>query len=97
MQEDYEAEVKVFKALCNEFRLQVLARLRTGEKCACDLLQHVSTSQSNRSHHMKILVDSGIEVARQDGKWTHYSIDEEGAQRARDLLERITKSEGGQS
>jgi ArsR family transcriptional regulator len=46
---------------------------------------------------MKILVDSGIVVARQDGKWTHYSIDEEGAQRARDLLERITKSEGGQS
>ena len=55
MQEDYQAESDVFKAFCNEYRLQVLERLRSGEKCACDLQEHIDISQSNLSHHMKIL------------------------------------------
>ena len=39
---------------------------------------------------MKILVESGIVSARQDGKWTHYSISESGAARARELLNELT-------
>lgn len=90
MAEDFTAEAKVFKALCNEYRLQVLARLREGEKCACDLLEHVDISQSNLSHHMRILTDSGIVAARQDGKWTRYTIDPQGSQAAVELLARLT-------
>ncbi len=91
---DHEGDARVFKALCNEYRLQALEMLRTGEKCACDLNDAIDVSQSTLSHHMKILVESGIVCARQEGKWTRYSISEEGARRAMALLTEIVGLEG---
>lgn len=91
---DHEADTRVFKALCNEYRLQALEMLRAGERCACDLNDAIDVSQSTLSHHMKILVESGIVSARQEGKWTHYSISEDGARRAMALLAEIVGVEG---
>ena len=88
------ADATVFKAFCNEYRLQALERLRTGEKRACDLLEHIQISQSNLSHHMKILVESDIVNARQEGKWTYYSINPDGAAHAIARLAELTKVEG---
>ncbi|MCH3967355.1 MAG: metalloregulator ArsR/SmtB family transcription factor [Atopobiaceae bacterium] len=87
MGDRYQRDAAVFKAFCNEYRLQILERLSTGEKCACDLQEHLDISQSTLSHHMKVLCASGIVVARQEGKWTHYSISGAGAARARGLLD----------
>ena len=94
MDEQINADATVFKAFCNEYRLQALERLRTGEKCACDLLEHIQVSQSNLSHHMKILVESGVVNARQEGKWTYYSINPDGAAHAVARLVELTKVEG---
>ncbi len=90
MPRNHEKDAKVFKALCNEYRLQALEMLRGGEKCACDLNDAIDISPSTLSHHMKILVDSGIVQSRQDGKWVHYSISEEGAHAAMELLAELT-------
>lgn len=68
----------VFKALCDENRVQILNYLLGGEKCACRLLEDLQIAQSTLSHHMKILTDSGLVLARREGKWTHYSISEAG-------------------
>ena len=81
---------RIFKAFCEETRLKVLELLRSGEKCACDLLDIVEVGQSTLSHHMKILVESGIVSSRKDGKWTYYAIDEHGSQKAVVLLESLT-------
>jgi len=81
---------RVFKALCDETRLLVLSLLQSGEKCACVLLEKVSISQPTLSHHMKILVDSGIVAARKEGKWTHYSICAPGCETAIALLRELT-------
>lgn len=94
MDEQIKADATVFKAFCNEYRLQALERLRTGEKCACDLLEHIQISQSNLSHHMKILVESGVVNARQEGKWTYYSINPDGAAHAVARLAELMKVEG---
>lgn len=80
----------VFKAFCDETRLQVLSMLRSGEKCACVLLEEVDVGQSTLSHHMKILIESGIVSARKDGKWTHYSISQSGSAFAKSLLDELT-------
>ena len=61
---DHAADAKVFKAFCDENRLQILEMLRSGEKCACVLLENLQISQSTLSHHMKILCDSGIVASR---------------------------------
>ena len=41
------------------------------------LLEMVNCNQSTLSHHMKILTDSGLVIARKDWKWVHYSINKE--------------------
>ena len=81
---------KVFKAFCDSTRLRVLEILRSGEKCASVLLEQVSVKQPTLSHHMKILVESGIVTARKAHKWTYYSICESGRQYACELLDKLT-------
>ena len=88
--EKYKEAVKVFKAFDDEKRLQILEMIRAGEKCACVILDDMQISQSTLSHHMKILCESGIVRGRKEGKWVHYSIDEEGSQRALKLMASLT-------
>ncbi len=90
MENKYAKNALIFKAFCDENRLMILEMLQSGEKCACRLLEELNIVQSTLSHHMKILVDSGIVTARKDGKWTHYSISEAGTQYAKELLNKLT-------
>ena len=85
----YNDTVKVFKAFCDENRLKILEQLRTGEKCACKLLDELHITQPTISHHMKLLCDADIVQGRKDGKWVHYSINQEGAKRAQKILEQL--------
>lgn len=89
----YEECAKVFKAFCDEKRLQILELLRSGEKCACRLLENLDIGQSSLSYHMKILVESGIVESRQEGKWTHYTISEKGGSYAVELLKTLTTAD----
>lgn len=83
---DYKGTAAMFKAFCDENRLQILQLLRGGERCACSLLEEMKITQPTLSHHMKILCDSKIVVGRKEGKWMHYSISEEGLQQAMQYL-----------
>ncbi|MDD3231437.1 MAG: metalloregulator ArsR/SmtB family transcription factor [Oscillospiraceae bacterium] len=85
-----EKNAKVFKAFCDEKRLAILELLRSGEKCACVLLEDLDIGQSGLSYHMKILCESGIVESRQEGKWTHYQISEQGSREALRLLKTLT-------
>jgi len=82
----YIEQAKIFMAFCDETRLSVLKLLRNGEKCASVLLKQVNVGQSTLSHHMKILIESGMVTARKVGKWTFYSICEGGRQYVIDML-----------
>lgn len=81
---------RVFKALCDEKRLEIIELLRSGEKCACVLIEKMSIGQSGLSYHMKILCDSGLVESRQEGKWTHYKLSESGRDYAIALLKELT-------
>ncbi len=70
----YDEDVKIFKALADQNRLQIIELLRKGEKCACVLLEKLNISQPTLSHHLKILVDAKIIDYRKEGKWMHYSL-----------------------
>ncbi|MBC8530807.1 ArsR/SmtB family transcription factor [Gehongia tenuis] len=83
----------IFKAFCDENRIKILQLLKTGEKCACKLLEEINVTQPTLSHHMKILCDSGVVTGRKEGKWTHYSISPEGAAYAMNCLLELTRIE----
>ena len=80
----------IFKAFCDENRIRILKMLRSGEKCACKLLEELNVTQPTLSHHMKILCDSGVVVGRKEGKWMHYSISPEGVRNAKEWLDALT-------
>ena len=86
----YEERAKVFKALCDARRQRILELLHTGEKCACVLTEEMGMPQYSLSYHMKILCDSGIVTSREEGKWTHYQISQQGSEKAIQLLKEIT-------
>ena len=90
MENTHEKNARVFKALCDEKRLEIIELLRSGEKCACVLIEKMNIGQSGLSYHMKILCDSGIVESRQEGKWTHYKISENGSNYAIELLQELT-------
>lgn len=90
LEKRHEINAKVFKAFCDAKRLAVLELLQGGEKCACVLIDELGIAQSGLSYHMKILCESGVVEARQEGKWTHYKISEQGSLAALTLLKAIT-------
>ena len=79
----------MFKAFCDENRLQILEMLREGEKCACHILKEMQVTQPTLSHHMKILCDAGVVVGRKEGKWMHYSISEIGLENVMNYLNEL--------
>ena len=83
----------IFKALSDENRIRILKMLRSGEKCACRLLEEMNISQPTLSHHMKILCDAGIVAGRKEGKWTHYALCCEGICRVRGLMKELLSAE----
>jgi len=90
LENKFTENAKVFKAFCDENRLQILELLQTGEKCACVLLKDLQISQPTLSHHMKILCESDIVVGIKEGKWTYYSISPDGVKAAQKLLRELT-------
>ena len=82
----------MFKAFCDENRIQILEMLREGEKCACHILEEMQITQPTLSHHMKILCDAGVVVGRKEGKWMHYSISESGLENVKKYLNELMKN-----
>jgi ArsR family transcriptional regulator len=67
-------KAKIFRALSDPVRLEILDFLRDGEKCVCEIIPHVKLIQPVVSRHLKILKDSGIVRDRKDGNRRLYSI-----------------------
>ena len=79
--------VPVFKALGDDTRAKIFEMLKGGELCACKILEGLNITQPTLSHHMKILCDCGLVIARKDWKWTHYSIDKNALESLKSWLE----------
>ncbi|MCH5185505.1 MAG: winged helix-turn-helix transcriptional regulator [Oscillospiraceae bacterium] len=91
----YAQTARIFKALSDENRVRILEILKSGEKCACKLLEELNVTQPTLSHHMKILCDSGIVDSRKDGKWTYYRISKSGRDNAMRIFAELTEITGG--
>jgi len=64
----------VFHALADPIRLEIIAYLKNGEKCVCEIVPHLNLIQPLVSRHLKILKDVGMVRCRKDGTKRMYSI-----------------------
>jgi DNA-binding transcriptional ArsR family regulator len=65
---------KIFNALSDPMRLEIIEFLRDGEKCVCEITPHLKLLQPVVSRHLKILKDAGLVKRRKKGTWHMYSI-----------------------
>ncbi|KYH40075.1 MAG: ArsR family transcriptional regulator [Candidatus Bathyarchaeota archaeon B26-2] len=65
---------KVFKALADPVRLEILHILRGGERCVCEIVPQLRIPQPLVSRHLKILKDCGLVKDRRDGNRRIYSV-----------------------
>ncbi len=86
---DDKKAVTVFKAFADVNRLKIMRSLRSGEKCACMLLEELNISQPTLSHHMKLLCESGVVESRKEGKWMHYKLSENGCAAASGYIDEL--------
>jgi ArsR family transcriptional regulator len=69
--------VSLFHALSDPTRLEIMERLKDGERCVCDLTDAMKTAQSRLSFHLKVLKDAGLITDRPEGRWMYYSLNTE--------------------
>lgn len=72
-----EQVARLFHALSDETRLQILECLRDCEQCVCDLTDTLKSAQSRLSFHLKILKDAGLIKDRKEGRWVYYTLETE--------------------
>lgn len=78
--EQAERLAQQFKALADPTRVRLLSLIAAQperEACICDLIAPVGLSQPTVSHHMKQLVEAGLVVREQRGRWAFYRVVEE--------------------
>lgn len=64
--------VRVHKALAHPARVRILAMLRTGELCACQIAAVLALAPSTVSAHLAELRRAGLLAERKEGRWVHY-------------------------
>lgn len=76
----------VLRALADPKRFRLLGALRERERCVRDLVDGESLPQSLVSHHLGVLVRSGLVRSRRADGFTLYAVDPEGMAAARSAL-----------
>jgi ArsR family transcriptional regulator, arsenate/arsenite/antimonite-responsive transcriptional repressor len=90
---DPAAAARLFKALADPVRVQLLALVRqspSGEACFCDLADEFDMPQSTLSHHLKILVNAGVLTRERRGTWSWYRVEHS----ALDTMEQMLRPGG---
>jgi DNA-binding transcriptional ArsR family regulator len=70
--------VDTVKALAHPGRLRMLAMLRGGDLCVCQMTAVLDLAASTVSSHLSDLRRAGLVTERRDGKWVHYHLVDTG-------------------
>jgi ArsR family transcriptional regulator len=83
---DHARAARLFHALSDEIRLEVIELLRGGERCVCELTDELDIAQPRLSWHLKALKDAGIVRDRREGRWIYYTLAREAFDEATTLV-----------
>ena len=79
--------VELLKALAHPVRLRILALLREGELCVCEVAEVLGLASSTVSEHLTDLRRSGLVREWKVGRWVHVALADEA--QARPVLEAL--------
>ncbi|MCP4901157.1 MAG: winged helix-turn-helix transcriptional regulator [bacterium] len=72
-----ETAIDVARALSNPARLRVVAMLRSGDLCPCQITEVLGLAASTVSLHLKELRRAGLVSERKQGRWVFFAIAED--------------------
>lgn len=70
----YPLRAKLFRGFADPSRLAILEALRASPKTVGDIVTTTELGQSNTSNHLACLLDCGLVVREQRGKFAIYSL-----------------------
>jgi ArsR family transcriptional regulator, arsenate/arsenite/antimonite-responsive transcriptional repressor len=66
--------IAIAKTLADPTRVRIVAALRYGELCVCELVEALEISQSSLSSHLQLCRQIGALTARRESRWIYYSL-----------------------
>lgn len=83
----FEQAQSLLRVLAEPIRLRVVQALAEGERCVCDLTTELELAQPKLSFHLKVMKETGLITARQQGRWIYYRLRPELLLSLRDWLD----------
>lgn len=74
MEKTFDEIAANLKLVSDPTRLKILASIRDGERCVCEITPLFDLSQPAISQQLKKLKDGGIILERKEGTWVHYRL-----------------------
>jgi len=87
---DLTRTARLFHALADETRLEILSQLSRGELCVCELTDVLDAAQSRLSFHLKTMKDAGVLESRKQGRWMYYQINPEALEAITAVVAELT-------
>ncbi len=82
---------RLFHALSDETRLEIIVLLRSGERCVCELTDALDAAQSRLSFHLKVLKDAEVVTDRREGRWVYYALSPDLPSEIQEALEDLKR------
>jgi DNA-binding transcriptional ArsR family regulator len=92
-EEGYRLQARMVKALAHPTRLQMLALLREGERCACEFGPLLGLGQANVSQHLAVLRRAHLVNTRRDGVRVMYRLSDERTSEVLDTVAHIARDQ----
>lgn len=94
---DNKQIAKLLKILGGGVRLNIVLYLSSGEKCVCNIFEHLKLSQNLVSHHLSVMRKNNLITARKDGKWVHYALNDSNLEKLYSFLRKILQTKKRQN
>jgi ArsR family transcriptional regulator, arsenate/arsenite/antimonite-responsive transcriptional repressor len=88
-EDEAAATAALFSALGNPARVRIVNLLAASDEpvCLCNLIEPLGLAQATVSQHLQRLVDVGLLVREERGKWSYFSLNAEAFERVAALAE----------
>ncbi len=70
----FERQAAIARAVAHPLRIAVIDFLKDGEKCVCEIAEHLGSERSNVSRHLAVMVHAGVLNCRKEGLKVFYAL-----------------------
>ena len=70
----YRRQADVVQALAHPIRIAIADLLKQGERCVCDIADHIGAERSNVSRHLSVMLKAGVVSTRKEGVMVFYEL-----------------------